>query len=104
MEDPLCFLNSPYESFDWYEVSVEEEKWTSWQNIVQERIRQKGIDKGKGLRDYQIYSKTIPKEARRPCHPVTPDIKRKFSRKQWEREVRQWKISVHQWVDKNSSL
>ena len=100
-QDPEEFLKLPYESFDWYEVSLLEEKWTSWKETVKILTREKAITKGKGLSDYKIYSKHVPKERRRPFDPHTPELTRKCSRREWDSEVKNWKISVHLWVEAN---
>ena len=101
-QDPIAFLHSDPELFDWYSVCEEERKWTSWKksDCVQAAARQKSIEIGKKHADYQMYISRVPKEKRKKGDPSTPKIERKCSRRNWDSSIKSWKEQVHVWCEK----
>ena len=49
----------------------------------------------KRTEDYQAYSREIPKNKREQQMPRTPNMTRKYSRRQWDGAVKKWKTEVH---------
>ncbi|XP_068960402.1 oocyte-specific histone RNA stem-loop-binding protein 2-like isoform X1 [Petaurus breviceps papuanus] len=62
------------------------------------RRRQKQIDYGKRTAGYQCFLLQVPKAARQPgFHPQTPDKSRRYSRRSWDAQIRQWRRALHAW-------
>jgi hypothetical protein len=59
--------------------------------------RQKQIDYGKVSVDYEEYLEEIPIEKRNRFHPRTPDKLQKTSRRSFDSQIKNWKISIHKW-------
>lgn len=57
--------------------------------------RQKQIEYCKRTDDYKIYAREIPRQSRGFTMPKTPDMNRKYSRRQWDGAVKRWKTQVH---------
>ena len=57
--------------------------------------RQKQIEYCKRTDDYKIYAREIPRQSRCFSMPKTPDMNRKYSRRQWDGAVKRWKTQVH---------
>lgn len=57
--------------------------------------RQKQIEYCKRTDDYKAYIKEVPKQSRGQSMPKTPDMSRKYSRRQWDGAVKRWKTQVH---------
>ena len=57
--------------------------------------RQKQIEYCKRTDDYKVYVKEVPKQSRCYSMPKTPDMNRKYSRRQWDGAVKRWKTQVH---------
>ena len=57
--------------------------------------RQKQIEYCKRTDDYKIYAREIPRQSRSFTMPKTPDMNRKYSRRQWDGAVKRWKTHVH---------
>jgi len=57
--------------------------------------RQKQIEYCKRTDDYKIYAREIPRQSRSFTMPKTPDMNRKYSRRQWDGAVKRWKTQVH---------
>jgi len=49
----------------------------------------------KRTEDYQAYIREIPKNKRDQQMPRTPNMTRKYSRRQWDGAVKKWKTEVH---------
>ena len=49
----------------------------------------------KRTEDYQAYIREIPKTKREQQMPRTPNMTRKYSRRQWDGAVKKWKTEVH---------
>ncbi|XP_072486515.1 oocyte-specific histone RNA stem-loop-binding protein 2-like isoform X2 [Notamacropus eugenii] len=62
------------------------------------RRRQKQIDYGKRTAGYQCFSQQVPKATRQSgLHPQTPDKSRRYSRRSWDAQIRQWRRALHAW-------
>ncbi|XP_067144614.1 histone RNA hairpin-binding protein-like [Centruroides vittatus] len=59
--------------------------------------REKQIQYGKVTPEYQKYISEIPKSKRSKRHPRTPDKHRKYSRRSWDKQIKIWRIQLHQW-------
>ena len=57
--------------------------------------REKQVETFKSSPDYLVYSESVQKPQRTHRMPRTPERKRKFSRRQWDGAVKQWKLKVH---------
>lgn len=62
--------------------------------VVLER-RQKQISYGKNTVDYDRYLQMVKKEERKKGMPQTPDKRKKYSRRQWDGMIKNWKLRIH---------
>ena len=63
--------------------------------------RQKQIDFGKKTPGYARYLSLVPRCKRDASlgHPVTPDLKMKISKRNWDKVVRNWRRALHKYDD-----
>jgi len=57
--------------------------------------REKQIEYGKNTLDYETYCRMIPKEERKDTMPRTPAKHRKYSRREWDGVIKNWKQMIH---------
>jgi len=57
--------------------------------------RDKQISYGKNTIAYHTYLKNIPKAQRSEFHPKTPNRNRVYSRKNWDAQIKRWRIALH---------
>ena len=57
--------------------------------------REKQIAYGKNTVDYDKYIRMVPKMVRKERMPRTPNKYKKFSRRQWDGLVKNWKQGIH---------
>ncbi|XP_033623199.1 oocyte-specific histone RNA stem-loop-binding protein 2-like [Fukomys damarensis] len=60
--------------------------------------RQKQIDYGRCTPGYQCFLQQVPKAQGQPgLHPQTPNKNRRYSRRSWDAQIRQWRRALHTW-------
>merc|ERR1719296_539967 len=57
--------------------------------------RGKQLEYGKNTIDYDTYCRIIPKDDRKDTMPRTPVKNKKYSRRQWDGMVKNWKQMIH---------
>jgi len=57
--------------------------------------REKQIQYGKNTIAYHTYSRMVPKDERKDSMPRTPAKHRKYSRRQWDGMIKNWKQMIH---------
>lgn len=57
--------------------------------------REKQLEYCKKTDDYKAYVESIPKDQRLDKMPRTPNMNKKYSRRQWDGAVKHWKTQVH---------
>eukprot|EP00930_Biecheleria_cincta_P060486 TRINITY_DN46123_c0_g1_i1.p1 TRINITY_DN46123_c0_g1~~TRINITY_DN46123_c0_g1_i1.p1 ORF type:complete len:537 (+),score=61.01 TRINITY_DN46123_c0_g1_i1:43-1653(+) len=72
------------------DVEVSEECWS---RRASARLRQ--IKIGKARPEYQWYDQAVPAPQRLPHHPVTPDPYARISKRSFDRQLSQWRRSLH---------
>lgn len=72
------------------DVAVSEE---CWPRRAVARLRQ--IKIGKSRPEYQWYDRAIPVPQRLPHHPATPDPHARISKRSFDRQLSQWRRSLH---------
>ena len=66
--------------------------------------REKQIAYGKNTVDYDRYLELVPKMERKDRMPRTPNKNRKYSRRQWDGLVKNWKQQIHATVNALDSV
>merc|ERR1719356_800279 len=61
--------------------------------------REKQIAYGKNTVDYDRYAELVPKAERKDRMPRTPNKTRKYSRRQWDGLIKNWKQQIHTTVN-----
>merc|ERR1719508_266486 len=62
--------------------------------------RDKQIEYGKNTTNYDTYTRKVPKNERKPTMPRTPIKNGKYSRRQWDGMIKNWKQMIHKEVTK----
>jgi len=61
--------------------------------------RQRQVDIGKARIEYVRYIAFVPKEHRTPTRPRTPDISARVSKRQFDRQLSEWRRLLHEYDD-----
>ncbi|XP_007172281.1 oocyte-specific histone RNA stem-loop-binding protein 2-like isoform X1 [Balaenoptera acutorostrata] len=73
-------------------------RWEVETDAIVLQRRQKQIDYGKRTPGYQCFLQQVPKAQRQPgLHPQTPNKNRRYSRRSWDAQIRQWRRALHSW-------
>lgn len=80
----------------------EEDDTSRKSTVVTERraaARQRQIDIGKGRPEYVRYLTFVPKDCRSPTRPRTPDPGARVSKRQFDRQLSEWRRLLHEYDD-----
>lgn len=61
--------------------------------------RQRQVDIGKARPEYIRYAQCVPKDCRTPSRPITPDPQAKVSKRQFDRQLSEWRRRLHEYDD-----
>lgn len=61
--------------------------------------RQRQVDIGKARPEYIRYVQAVPKECRTPTRPRTPDPTARVSKRQFDRQLSEWRRLLHEYDD-----
>ncbi|CAE8630408.1 unnamed protein product, partial [Polarella glacialis] len=61
--------------------------------------RQRQVDIGKARPEYVRYLQCIPKDQRTPTRPRTPDPRACVSKRQFDRQLSEWRRQLHEYDD-----
>jgi len=64
--------------------------------------RQRQVDIGKARSEYIRYESFVPKERRTPTRPRTPDPSARVSKRQFDRQLSEWRRLLHEYDDPNA--
>lgn len=80
----------------------EDEEASSKSNVVSDRraaARKRQIEIGKGRPEYARYLFFVPKDRRTPTRPRTPDPAARVSKRQFDRQLSEWRRLLHEYDD-----
>jgi len=77
-------------------ISTKPDEYETDEDVLNRRDKQ--MEYGKNTIDYDTYCRIIPKDERTDTMPRTPNKHKKYSRRQWDGMVKNWKQMIHKVV------